>query len=156
VSEDWRARASRLVGTRGPDFHWVVERGKAWEFAQACLAQDRTYLDPDATAPPTFLITATGYWWGSDPFPALGELLDLRFAVHGEQEFELMRPLRPGEDLVGTTVVADAYERSTAGRRRRFVVYETTHRASDGGVVAIARGTAVEVTEVGAGTAPLR
>lgn len=135
------------IGAAGPEFQWVVERGKIQEFAAACLDDDPAHRGPDATAPPTFPMTvrfweSPGSRRGVDPPFALERLL------HGEQEFEYVRPLRAEEVLRGQTRLKEYYEKE--GRRggtMRFAVYETEFRDATGDPVAWSRATLIETAK---------
>jgi acyl dehydratase len=92
-----------------------VTRGDIRRFAVAIGDENPAYLDPkaaaelgypDVIAPPTFLITLGTS--GAGTFladPALG--LRFEMVVHGEQRFDLHRPVRAGDQLDATTRIAD-------------------------------------------------
>jgi hypothetical protein len=95
-------------------------------FADALGDGDSRYRGADAVAPPTypiaFMIQAMA--GGADAFGELG--LNFATLVHGEQEFEYVRPIRVGETLTLTGRIADVYEkRSSGGGILDFVVLET-------------------------------
>src|SRR3954470_22471881 len=99
---------------------------------------------PDVVAPPTFL-TVLGFRFGGDsPIsdPDLG--LDYSLVVHGEQKFELHRPVCAGDVLSGVTTVTEIRD---IGRNEAMVL-ETAVTAADGDRVAtttmtmISRGSA--------------
>lgn len=95
-------------------------------FAEALGDENEAYRGPDAVAPPTypvaFMIQAMA--GGAETFMELG--LDFATLVHGEQEFEYVRPVRVGETLTLTGRIADVYEkRSGSGGVLDFVVLET-------------------------------
>jgi acyl dehydratase len=99
---------------------------------------------PDVIAPPTFL-TVLGFRFGLDS-PIVDPALDLNYAlvVHGEQRFELHRPVHAGDVLTSVTRVADIRD---AGRNELMtLVTEVT--GADGERVAtttstlVSRGTA--------------
>ncbi|GAC1443313.1 MAG: MaoC family dehydratase N-terminal domain-containing protein [Mycobacteriales bacterium] len=130
-----------------------VGREHIRQFADAIGDPNPVYRDPvaakaaghpDVIAPPTFL-TVLGFRFGMDsPIvdPALG--LDYALVVHGEQKFELHRPVRAGDVLSLVSRVADIRD---AGRNELMtMVAEVT--AADGEAVAtttstlVSRGTA--------------
>jgi acyl dehydratase len=124
---------------------WVVERGKIAEFARAVLNESPAHDSPDAVAPPTFPQTLS-FWRARQPRPRAtgGGARDMRRVLHGEQEFEYVRPLRAGDVLSATSRIVDEYEKE--GRRggtMRFVVSETEFRDQNGDVVAYSRGTSI-------------
>ena len=77
-------------------------------------------------APPTYPIAfmSQAMAGGMDTFLELG--LNFMTLVHGEQEFEYVRPVQIGETLTLTGRVADIYEKTnSAGHTLDFVVLET-------------------------------
>jgi len=100
---------------------------------------------PDVVAPPTFL-TVLGFRFGGDSpvtDPALG--LNYALVVHGEQKFELHRPVRAGDVLSGVSRVADI---RAAGRNELMtMVTEVTDAAGE-------RVATTTSTLVSRGTAP--
>ena len=94
-----------LIGKEYPPYPVTVERVEIKEFARAIGDLNPFYLDDrvgatsewgDVIAPPTFAVTFrdetadTGAWLRD-----LGT--DISRILHGEQEFELFRPLQPGK-----------------------------------------------------------
>jgi hypothetical protein len=131
--------------TDSPGIEWAVERGKIWEFARACLNQSDAYRKQDAVAPPTFPRTLA-FWAPARGGERRGRGgMDLRRVLHGEQEFEYVRPVRAGDVVTATSEVKDTYEKE--GRRggtMRFVVTETQFRDQTGEIVAYSRSTTIE------------
>src|SRR5262247_2418493 len=77
-------------------------------------------------APPTYPIAfmAEAMSGGMNTFLELG--LNFMTLVHGEQEFEYVRPVKIGETLTLTGRIADVYEKTnSAGAVLDFVVMET-------------------------------
>ena len=70
--------------------------------------------------------------------PELG--LDFRKVVHGSQEYEFHRPLRPGETLKVQARVASIRQKGGNG----FLVVEMQMNDVDGEAVAVARSTMIE------------
>ncbi|MGH6655528.1 MAG: FAS1-like dehydratase domain-containing protein, partial [Actinocrinis sp.] len=104
-----------------PTAPYLVGREKIREFATAINDSNPAYHDleaahalghPDLVAPPTFTIVVSLPAARQVMFdPALG--LDYARVVHGEQRFELRRPIHAGDEL---TVVATVEKiRSVAG-----------------------------------------
>jgi len=105
-------------------------------FADALGDTSPCYRGSDAVAPPTypiaFMIQAMA--GGADAFGELG--LDFATLVHGEQEFEYVRPLRVGETLTLTGRIGDIYEKqSSGGGTLDFVVLETEAADAAGATV---------------------
>lgn len=77
-------------------------------------------------APPTYPIAfmTQAMSGGMETFLELG--LNFMTLVHGEQEFEYVRPVKIGETLTLTGRIADVYEKTnSAGATLDFVVMET-------------------------------
>ena len=128
-----------------------VERGKIKEFARAIGDLSPFYLDDevgraspwgDIIAPPTFAITFRDE--RADTASLLKDLgTDISRILHGEQEFEHYKPIRPGDTLLCRGRIADIYEKSGKSGPMAFVVRETTITDADHDVVAKVRGITV-------------
>jgi hypothetical protein len=133
------------AATDGPALEWVVERGKIAEFARACLNESEAHSNADAVATPTFPQTLS-FWRmrQNRPREAGREGMDMRRVLHGEQEFEYVRPLRAGDVLTASSRVKDQYEKEgKRGGTMKFVVTETVFKDPRGEVVAYSRGTSI-------------
>ncbi|HEX9711182.1 MAG TPA: MaoC family dehydratase N-terminal domain-containing protein [Actinomycetota bacterium] len=130
-----------------PSIPYEVGREKIKEFANAIGDMNPVYHDEDAAkaagyadviAPPTFL-TVTNFRYSPQIIgdPELG--LNYAMVVHGEQEYELHRPVVPGMRLVGKPRIADI----TARGRNEFMVIEASIETEAGEPVATARSTVV-------------
>jgi acyl dehydratase len=123
-----------LVGKEYPPFVVTVERGKIKEFARAIGDGNPFYLDDkvgaasewgDVIAPPTFAVTFRDE--NADTGAFLRDLgTDISRILHGEQEFEQYRPMRPGETFLCRSKVLDIYEKSGKSGAMAFVVRETS------------------------------
>ncbi len=128
-----------------------VERGKIKEFARAIGDLSPFYLDDevgraspwgDIIAPPTFAITFRDE--RADTASLLKDLgTDISRILHGEQEFEHYKPIRPGDTLLCRGRISDIYEKSGKSGPMAFVVRETTITDADHDVVAKVRGITV-------------
>jgi acyl dehydratase len=136
-----------------PSSPYEVGRERIRDFATAIGDFNPIYHDEaaakaagydDIVAPPTFL-TTLGFKFGPQVVgdPELG--LNYAMVVHGEQEFELLRPVKPGDVLIGVPKIADI----TAKGKNEFMTYEASIETLDGEKVAIARSVIVS-----RGTAP--
>lgn len=99
------------------------------QFADALGDASGRYRGETAVAPPTYPIAfmAQAMAGGAETF----QKLELNYAtlVHGEQEFEYVRPIQAGETLTLTGRIGDIYEkRSSSGAVLDFVVLETEAR----------------------------
>ena len=123
-----------VIGKEYPPYVVTVERGKIKEFARAIGDLNPSYLDDrfgqasewgDIIAPPTFATTFR------DETADTGTLLrdlgtDISRLLHGEQEFELLRPIQPGQTYVCRTKILDVYEKTGKSGPMGFVVRETS------------------------------
>lgn len=83
-----------------------MSRAKIAEFATALADTNPAYDDEvePVIAPPTFAAVIAAQAWG--PFfddPELG--LALVRTIHAEQRFDVVRPLREGDDVVATLTI---------------------------------------------------
>ena len=143
-----------LIGREYPASDpYEVGREKIRDFASAIGDHNPIYHDAaaakaaghdDIIAPPTFL-TVLGFKFGPQVVgdPELG--LNYAMVVHGEQEFELLRPIKPGDVLVGKPKITSI----TARGRNEFMTYEASIETTAGEKVAVARSIIVS-----RGTAP--
>ena len=113
-----------LIGKEYPPYAVTGERVKIKEFARAIGDLNPLYLDDrvgaasawgDVIAPPTFAVTFR------DETADTGALLrdlgtDISRILHGEQEFELFRPLQPGETYLCRARIVDIYQQVVSGR----------------------------------------
>ena len=67
------------------------------------------------------------------------------YLIHGEQAYEVERPLQVGDVLTGTTTLTDVYQREgSRGGTMTFAVLETEYATRDGEVVMTASSTVIE------------
>jgi acyl dehydratase len=140
-----------LIGKEYPPYAITVERGKIKEFAKAIGDDNPLYLDDrvgaaspwaDVIAPPTFAITLRDETADTTAF--LTELgTDISRLLHGEQEFEIFRPLQPGQTYLCRPRVIDIYEKTGRSGPMAFVVRETTITDSTNEIVATMRGVTI-------------
>jgi hypothetical protein len=69
--------------------------------------------------------------------------VDISRILHGEQEFEIHRPLRPGETYLCRVRVIDQYEKSGKSGAMAFVVRETAITDAGNEIVATMRSVTV-------------
>ena len=140
-----------LIGKEYPPYAMTVERGKIKEFARALGDANSLYLDDrvgaasgwgDIIAPPTFSVTFRDET--ADTAAFLRELgTDISRVLHGEQEFELFRPLQPGRTYLCRAKVVDIYEKTGRSGPMAFVVRETSIADGSNEIVATMRGVTV-------------
>lgn len=137
-----------LIGKETPTVVAEVLAEETIQFAKALGDLNPLYVDEDAArespfgsllAPPTFPVTLAAGNMDPDLFFELG--LNFASIVHGEQEFEYLRPLKVGEKVTLKGRVADITEKE--GRRGVLdvVVLETTGYDQKGEKIFIARMT---------------
>jgi len=140
-----------LIGKEYPPYPVTVERGKIKEFARALGDLNPFYLDDrvgaasewgDIIAPPTFAVTLRDETADTTAF--LKELgTDISRILHGEQEFEIFRPLQPGRTYLCRPRVVDIYEKPGRSGPMAFVVRETAITDDTNEIVATMRGVTI-------------
>lgn len=132
-------------GVPGRVFRAPPESAHPWTWDEAAAASSP---HGGLVAPPSFAAT-----FAIEPFaaacadPALG--IDVRRLVHGEQEFELLGPIRPGDVLTTTGEISDLRERG-----RLDFVEVTTHSVNQRGETVV-RGVWTAVIRRGGALGPL-
>lgn len=144
--------SEQMRSAGGPPAEWVVERGKIGEFAHAVMNTSTAYTKEDPVAPPTFP-QSIALWRARAPRPPAAEGggggrggggLDMSRVLHGEQEFEYVRPLRAGDVLTAESHQKDRYEKEgKRGGTMTFIVSETVFKDQQGEIVAYSRGTTI-------------
>lgn len=135
-----------VIGKEYPPYTVTVERGRIKDFARAIGDTNPFHLDDrvgaasewgDVIAPPTFLTTFRDE---NDTGTMLRDLgVDIGRVLHGEQEFEIHRPIKPGETFLCRSRVLDIYEKSGKTGPMAFVVREMTATDRTNEIVATAR-----------------
>ena len=140
-----------VKGKEYPPYVVTVERGKIKEFARAIGDLSPFYLDDnvgraspwgDIIAPPTFPITFRDET--QDTATLLRDLgADISRLLHGEQDFEHRKPIRPGETYICRSKIVDIYEKAGRSGPMAFVVRETAVTDGDNEIVATMRAITV-------------
>lgn len=142
------------IGKTGKPITMHIEYGKIREFAKSIKDSNPIYYDPEyakkevggVMAPPTFLMTLA-HWDDGGGRPQVK--MDLRRVLHGEQEFEYLKPIYAGDVLTAVTRVADVYEKSgSRGGTMTFVIMETEYKNQRGDLVARTRSSIIETGQV--------
>ena len=129
-----------MIGRRLSTGSATVDAAHVAAFARALRDPNPAYTGPDATtAPLTYPIAfmAQALAGGSNTFDELG--LNFMTLIHGEQEFEYVRPVRVGETLTLTGRVGDIYEKTGSSGTLDFVVLETEATDAEGKPVFFSR-----------------
>jgi acyl dehydratase len=141
-----------FIGLTSRTFTMPIEWGKVREFALAIKDPNPAYHDPELARrvhggipiPPTFLMTSLG--WEAPEWES-GKVVELDYGngVHGEQEFELLKPIFAGDKLTWTNRIADIYEKEGGrGGKMKFAVVEGHYQNQHGEKVAISRCVLIE------------
>ena len=112
------------IGQSFPPFTFEVERGKVRELALAIGDDNPIYQSKEAaqaagyqdvplypTSPTTF-----AFWGNRKMVGQLASLgINLMRVLHGEEDYEYLAPIYPGDVLTGVMRLADAKSRQTQG-----------------------------------------
>lgn len=150
------------IGTEFPPYTFEVEKGKIAEFAMAISQKESKdqvkpiYWDSaaakaagygDIVPPPTFQ-TCFGLWGAGGLMPMLQALgINLGRLLHGEEEYEYLVPIHPGDIMKGQSKVVNMYDKEKKdkpGKFMEFTVLETEIKNQRGELVIRARTTLVE------------
>ncbi len=143
------------IGRTGAPVTMHVERGKIREFARAIKDDDPMYFDEaHATReaggimpPVTFLQTVQH--WDNDGSSRVRVPFDLKRVLHGEQEYEFLKPIHAGDVLTAVSRIVDIYEKpGKRGGSMNFAVTETEYKNERGELVARARHITIETGQV--------
>lgn len=142
------------IGKTGTPVTMHVERGKIREFAKAIKEDDPLYFDEEyaqrevgGIMPPLTFLMTVAHWDDGQGRPRVPR--DLKRALHGEQEFEFLRPIYVGDVLTAVSRIADVYEKTgKRGGTMTFVVTETEFTNQRAEVVARARQVGIETGQV--------
>ena len=139
------------AGKTFPPYEFHVERGKIREFADAIEDRNPIYRDPEyakrtpvggIVAPPTLL--RTFLYEPRDAVEALN-VKDWSYIVHGEQEFEYLKPVLAGDVLTAQDRIVSITEKeSRRAGKLQIAVIESTFHNQRGEKVQVARRTLVE------------
>jgi len=132
------------IGQWGPETTMRVEYGKIREFARAIKDGHPAFAGDEALAPPTFLMTIAHWGEGATSGGVRAVQLDMRRLLHGEQEFEYLKPIRAGDTLRVRSRTKDVFEKQGArGGKMLFVLMESEYRNQRDQVVAYSRNTLI-------------
>ena len=143
-----------LIGGTGRPVTIYVERGKIREFARAIKDDDPLYFDEEQARreaegimPPVTFLQTTAHWDDGRGRPKVS--MDLKRVLHGEQEYEFLKPIHAGDVLTAVSRVADIYEKQgKRGGTMTFVVIETAYKNDRGELVATAKQVTIETGQV--------
>jgi acyl dehydratase len=140
-------------GQSFPPFTVEVARYKIHELALAIGDTNPIYHSREAAqvagyadVPPLPTSSTSWAFWGNpDSFEHLASLgINVMRILHGEEEYEYLTPIQPGDVLTGVVTVADGKSRqSKDGSSMDIVTLETSYTNQDGAEVLKARQTIV-------------
>ncbi len=141
------------VGKEYPPVVWEVEKGKIRELVRAIGDPNPVYTDRDAAiaqgykdvpASPTFL-TVPAMWCNILATVLLDASVNVAMVLHGEEEYEYLTEIYPGDILTGVPKLASIEEKeSKSGRMMHMVSIETSYTNQRGEKAAKARTLIVE------------
>jgi acyl dehydratase len=150
------------LGMEFSPYTFEVEKGKIAEFAMAISQkEDKDQVNPlyvnreaaqkagfkDIIAPPTFQ-TCFPLWAGGGLMPVIQALgINLFKLLHGEEEYDYLGAIHPGDIMTGKSKVVDMYDKEKKdkpGKFMEFTVIETEIRNQRGELVIKSRSTLVE------------
>jgi len=150
------------LGMEFPPYTFEVEKGKIAEFAMAISQKERKdqvkpiYWDSAAAkasgygdiVPTLTFQTCFALWGGGGLMPIVQSLgINLGRLLHGEEEYEYLVPIHPGDIMKGHSKVVSMYDKEKKdkpGKVMEFTVLETEIRNQRGELVIHARTTLVE------------
>jgi acyl dehydratase len=143
-----------LIGATGQPVTMHIERGKIREFARAIKDDDPLYFDEERAGreaggimPPVTFLQTMAHWDDGRGRPKVPR--DLKRTLHGEQEYDFLKPIYAGDVLTAVSRVADVYEKQgKRGGTMTFVVIETEYKNDRGELVARAKQVTIETGQV--------
>jgi acyl dehydratase len=140
----------KLIGKESQATSAVIQADSIREFAKAVGETNPVHFEraaaqaagfPDIVAPPTYPIAFMAESMDPDLFIELD--LNIPSIVHGEQEFEYMRPLFAGDELTLKGRIADMWEKAGRSGTLDFVVLEANAKDKKGEPVYTSRITLI-------------
>lgn len=140
-----------VIGKVYPSFVYEVEKVKIKELAEAIEDENPLYRNEEAAraskhgsliAPPTFPTLFRSEEWGI--MDMLNDLkVDISKLLHGEQEYEYFRLIKPGDKLTCTTRIKDIYTKEGKSGSMDMITTETDCVDERGELVTRARALLV-------------
>ena len=125
------------IGQELEPYTFLVEKGKIKEMALAIGDHKEEYLNGERILP-TFP-TVIDFWGGGS---STSELLDLdvKKVLHGEQEYEYLGEMKPGEEITVKGCIEDVYTKAAMN----FVIIKKEYFNQSGELVLRSRSTIIE------------
>jgi len=127
-------KLTSLVGTQFYKIEGIpVEKGKIREFSMAIQEDNAIFFEEQAardagfpSIPVPLTFSQSINFWNTYGSPILNFGMDLRYVLHGGQEYEYYKPIFAGDTLNAVCRLADVYEKKgSRGGVMLFVVLET-------------------------------
>ncbi len=135
------------IGVEGPPLVYEIEKGMIMRFAQTVgdlnpLWQDEEYGAKSGfgsiIAPPTFVLIL-----GFDQIIHPMTQNTSQTVLHGSTELDYYQPVRPGDVITATTVIAGVRQHEGKIGRMTFVTFDITYKNQEQEVVAKCRQVAI-------------
>ena len=136
-----------IIGLKSRPFVNDIEKGHIRRFAEAIGDENPVYSDGEYAeksrhggiiAPPTFPIALRV---GSNVRDGLD--IDNKKILHGEMEFEYLRPLKAGDEITCRSEIVEFYTKEGKSGKMDFILTETTGVDRNGAKVYVSRSTTV-------------
>lgn len=141
-----------MIGKEYPESSFEVEKGKIREFAKAIGYKSPVFYDEKAAKeegleglalPPTFPTVFA--MMGGMLMKIVGDLkINMAKMLHGGQQYEYLKPIKPGDTVTGKTKIANIFEKSGKAGTMDFIVLETTYTNQNGEKVLVDTSTLIE------------
>ena len=125
------------IGMKLETYTFKVEKGKIKELALAIGDLREEYLNGEAILP-TFPTVIDFWGGGASTSDLLG--LNVKKVLHGEQEYEYLGEIKPGDEITVTGVVEKVYTKAAMN----FVILKKEFVNQHGETVLISRSTVIE------------
>lgn len=122
------------IGKEYQEYTFEIEKCKIRELARAIGDKSKIFYDEDAAredgfeglaVPPTF---STLFAMAGGLESVIKDLkIDMTKLLHGGQEYEYFKAIKPGDVVKGKTVIKDVIEKSGKAGTMDFLVMETTY-----------------------------
>lgn len=150
------------VGMVFPPYTFEVEKGKIAEFAMAVSQKEsasqvkQIYADSGVAkaagykdiVPPSTFQTCFLLWGGGGLMPMLQAVgINLVRLLHGEEEYEYLLPIHPGDVMTGVMKVVEMFDKEKKGKPGKFMeftILEAEIRNQRGELAMRTRTTLVE------------
>jgi hypothetical protein len=125
------------IGMKLESYTFKVEKGKIKELALAIGDLKEEYLNGEAVLPtfPTVI-----EFWGGQGSSANILGLNVKKVLHGEQEYEYLGEIKPGDEITVNSVIENAYTKA----KMNFVIMKKEFFNEHGELVLICRQTIIE------------